>query len=221
MTPYDSPDYWALIRRIREIDRAGGDSTLARLVTADWLQDHGEEARASFARVQVRYAQIHEDDTLERDELSELLLTRYAIRVATPTPFAPDCLNRLWPSEIHTGPTREWDWLSGWLSAVRCPFRWWLTHGPDICRRHPVREVVVTDFGVEICQWAQRQYDTVAVAMMVDGEFVTDPAVRYALALARHFSPKNLFVPTKTANAVALRWAESEADNHTPAEATL
>lgn len=34
-SPYDSPDHHALIRGIRQIDRAGGDSTLARLVTAD------------------------------------------------------------------------------------------------------------------------------------------------------------------------------------------
>ena len=51
-TPYDLPDYHALIRRIREIDRAGGDSTLARLVTADFLQEHGEEWRAALIRSQ-------------------------------------------------------------------------------------------------------------------------------------------------------------------------
>lgn len=34
-SPYDSPGYHALIRGIRQIDQSGGDSTLARLVTAD------------------------------------------------------------------------------------------------------------------------------------------------------------------------------------------
>lgn len=141
---YDSLDYHALIRRIREIDRAGKDSTLARLVTADWLEEHGEAERAAFARIHVRYEAIWRDDTPERDEISELLKGRFSVtRFASP-PFAPDCPRRLDPNPTE-GPPRTWDWMGGWVRVVRCPLAWWLAHGPDVCRRHPVREVVITD----------------------------------------------------------------------------
>jgi uncharacterized protein (TIGR02996 family) len=212
-SPYENPDYHALVRRIREIDRAGGDSTLARLVTADWLEDHGEEERAEFVRTQVRYAIIHADDTPERDELSEMLLARFVIRVATPTPFAPDCPNRMWPEEIHVGVPREWDWLSGWLSAVRCPLAWWLAHGPDLCRRHPVREVVITgDYIrlVDAADWRPRRYLT---WFNPPGDTPAPEMISTVLADIAYGRPRQTEQEVRVeVSAAYLKWAEHEAD---------
>lgn len=205
MSPYDNPEYWAMVRHIRDVDRAGGDSTLARLVTADWLQDHGEEARATYIRWRCDAPTPFSHAT--GDGAGSVVL------------FDPEGE----PVEVELAPRHpgvQFDSAGGWVVSARCPFAWWLQHGPDLCRRHPVRGVVITDFGPEACQWAQRQYDTVAVSMAVDGEFLTTPAVRFALALARHFSPNFLFVPGETANRVAHRWAEFEADHPAPSEAT-
>jgi len=200
-SPYDSPDYWSIIRRVRDIDRAGDDSGVPRLIAADWLEDHGEAERAMFARIQVRYAEIHNDDTPERDELSDLQQTRFIICRGIPTWFAPDCPNRMWPDQCHRGTPREWDWYRGWISAVRTPLDWWLAHGPDLCRRHPVMEVTVTDAFGHVGARVHANYSVGRFLVrgripgtQDDNEYQSDADAVSAL------------------NAHALRWAESETD---------
>ena len=48
MTPYDHPDYIALINELRR-----NPSDHVRRVIADWLEEQGESERAEFIRVQV------------------------------------------------------------------------------------------------------------------------------------------------------------------------
>jgi uncharacterized protein (TIGR02996 family) len=115
------PDYWALIRQIRAIDRDGGDSTLARLITADWLEDHGEEDRAEYIRLNIT------DKNLCGSQKPEAYRSAALDEPRLSADYVAGCLE------------------AGFLSIVRCPLAWWLTHGPDICRRHPVREVVIAD----------------------------------------------------------------------------
>jgi uncharacterized protein (TIGR02996 family) len=62
------------------------DDDAPRLVYADWLQDHGQEDRAEFIRVQCRLAAMDESDP-ERPALAERereLLDRYAVEWAMP-----------------------------------------------------------------------------------------------------------------------------------------
>src|SRR5438270_7169384 len=53
----------------RAIEAAPDDDT-HRLVYADWLAEHGDEARAEFIRVQCQLARLDEEDS-RRDELSQ------------------------------------------------------------------------------------------------------------------------------------------------------
>jgi uncharacterized protein (TIGR02996 family) len=46
------------------------DDDAPRLVYADWLDDHGDEARAEFIRLQCRLARMDEDDP-DRHDLQE------------------------------------------------------------------------------------------------------------------------------------------------------
>ena len=49
MTVYENPDWLALMAGII----GDPDNDLRRLIVADWLEEHGEEARAEFIRTQV------------------------------------------------------------------------------------------------------------------------------------------------------------------------
>ena len=217
---YDLPDYHALVRRIREIDRAGGDSALARLVTADWLEEQGEAERAFFARIHVRYEAIWQEDTPERDEISDLLEGRFSVtRFASP-PFAPDCPRRMDPKPDE-GPPQTWHWMGGWVRVVRCPLAWWLAHGPDVCRRHPVRQVVVTDKetpgGESGHCWYRRKEDT----PWGDYRHAIPARVWDRLTRCREKTREgwaNYYSPTEAKddlNDAALRWAEAVADGET------
>jgi len=196
-SPYDSPDYWSLVRRVRDIHRAGDDSGddsgVPRLVVADWLEERGESDRAYliremsewhhamlpgewhtyFGRVFVaddgRLAFVHNDDCRLLDPSCAALSERY--------------------------------WRGGFLDRVSCPLDWWLAHGPDLCRRHPVRGVTVTDAVGHIGARVHASY-TVGRFLVRgripgtqdDNEYQSDADAVSAL------------------NAHALRWAESEAD---------
>lgn len=51
MTPYEHSDYLALVAGIS----AAPDDDAPRLIAADWLEEHGEEKRAEFIRLQCAY----------------------------------------------------------------------------------------------------------------------------------------------------------------------
>jgi uncharacterized protein (TIGR02996 family) len=226
---YDNPDYWALIRKIREIDRAGGDSTLVRLVTADWLQDHGEEERAMYIRWRC------EDPTpfshVPGDGAGSLVLLD-----PEGTPVAVELV------EKHRGV--QFYSAGGWVVGVRCPFTWWLTCGLGLCRRNPIREVAITD------RWAAEHMEDgffparnpphrpfwyrgvsaveshwihpdVFDRMEFDSGLQPPPATTgYFAGVPRSDSVK--YYPDEAAaasalNAGALLWAESEADTSTEA----
>lgn len=190
MTPYDLTDYHALIRRIREIDRAGGDSTLARLVTADWLQEKGYEAVAEWMRLRI---EDRGESTMSWPEVFG--------------PYAPLC------QKLRDAGRDRQDvkiqLVLGTVGRVKSTLAWWLAHGPDLCRRHPVRDVTIAD-GVTYAggRW-----------FLADGlRYV--PQLDPFLVGSRRHSTNHHSWPTEeeavaSTNAAALRWAESEADKPT------
>ena len=219
MSPFDNPDYHALIRRIREIDRAGGDSTLARLVTADWLQDHGEEKRAEFVRLSVDLdGPSH--PTAAFAETAAMSVRRDQL-FAGPHPELWD-QEVLWLGLDPQGNAKTYlspSWERGWVSGVRCSLARWLAHGPDLCRRHPVREVVITDWEPvsegEIYQVISVVMpDQVSVTRTVTRAVGTDFMRRDRPDLWRLVAPfgGQPFPAATAANAAVLQWAESEAD---------
>lgn len=54
MTPFDKPAFRGLLADV--VTNVADDTP--RLVLADWLEDHGQEARAEFIRVQVEQARL-------------------------------------------------------------------------------------------------------------------------------------------------------------------
>ena len=218
-SPYDSPDYHALVRRIREIDRADEDSTLARLVTADWLQEQGEEERAEYIRLSVdldgpavRRMTLAQTDAMQKRR-------HRLFKGPRPGWYEQDVI---W---FHCGKGTDTlrmvmqpKWWSGWVASVRCELSRWLTHGPDICRRHPVREVVITGALLEDAQAIHREGQDFYYRLAVDGEAVSTPAVRLAQRLrnmALDCDGEDGFIPDVwpgTLGKTCLAWAESEAD---------
>lgn len=126
MSPYDLPDYWALVWKIREVERAGGDHKLVRLVAADWLQEHGEEGRAGYIR------EACEDGNGLQYSASLWLIKQY--RPVTDL-----------PPTVDTHPTFGGQLRWGSLRWVFCPLDWWIDHGPYLVRRHPVLAVSISD----------------------------------------------------------------------------
>lgn len=206
MSPYDHPDYHALIRTIREIDRhpTDNDSTLARLVTADWLEEHGEADRAALVRVQC-------GEPVTGDPIARIFGgDSYRLRWVT-------CgVGHMWdwtwsggvstrtddPVTVRMRSGETMDYTRGFVDSVRCPLAWWITHGPEIVRRHPVEDINITDAnGFVGLRWP-------------DGRTVSYGVVSY-----RHpGEPLNAHDPNAELSpaefsGIAMHWAESVADH--------
>lgn len=138
--------------------RANPEEDTPRLVYADWLQEHGQEERAEFIRVQVEYARLHEHFAgheatggneycrrcVNAAGMSSLLLGKFRVPRQGPAPFAADCPHRIAGMADYAGPLVEWDWHRGFVCEVRGPAAWWLAHGDAIRRAHPVTRVRLT-----------------------------------------------------------------------------
>jgi len=217
-TPYDNPDYHAFIRHLRT-----EDSDLARLVIADWLEEREEAERAEFIRVHVEGWGCR---TLVQFERCYDLMRKNG----------GTWLHRdLWPShDPNTAGVTLWQsiyplFTRGFVENVSCPLDWWLEHGPAVCRRHPVREVRITDrmpnltIARERAMWhsdvIQEGYlyrlgylDQFAASIL--------PSVIYGHLVGRdtswpvfpHCRYNTAADAVAALNAAALRWAEAEAD---------
>lgn len=131
-----------------------GDDT-ARLVYADWLQEHGREERAEFIRVQVWLwanpscgsctgsewsagKPCHEckDREERRGRVALRLFARYSWRE-----FAGPAINIVpdgarWDDHIQ--------YARGFVESVTCASADWLAHGDAILAQHPVTAVRLT-----------------------------------------------------------------------------
>ncbi len=112
-----------LLRRILE-DPA---DTTVRLIYADWLEEHGQEERAEFIRLQIRL--------LGWERARELL----------------DSYGRDWsPALCGEGVARSvggfvYTFYRGFVEEVACETADWLVHGPAVVACQPVLRVTLTD----------------------------------------------------------------------------
>src|SRR5262245_44558022 len=103
------------------------DDDAPRMVFADWLDDHGEAARAEFIRLQLRLAALGEDDAgrdaLVRREEELLAANREA-----------------WIAEVPTwaGVEVEPRFRRGWPEAAECTADAFLKHGAKLIRHMPL-----------------------------------------------------------------------------------
>jgi uncharacterized protein (TIGR02996 family) len=109
--------------------RPGDDDS--RRVFADWLDDHGEHARADFVRASVEAAHTRPGTPRRAD-----LLDRAADLLAA-------------HEAAWLGPWRErlvdWDFRRGLLHRVRLTVNAFLRHGEELFRAEPVGRVEVVD----------------------------------------------------------------------------
>jgi len=104
-----------------------------RLMYADWLQEHGQEARAEFIRVQCEIERVPSFRAPECDPLrirEKQLMARGEERDwFMPNVFA----HRI-----------EWEFRRGFVAELTCASADWLAHADAITAAHPVERVRFT-----------------------------------------------------------------------------
>ena len=106
-----------------------------RLIFADWLDEHGQQARAEFIRLQCRLADTDEfapdrPDMLDR-EWELLTVYRKRWQPAPPSPLA--------------GYLRGSAFLRGFFARISVPAADLLEHGAEWFRACPLEELRITD----------------------------------------------------------------------------
>lgn len=144
-------DEGAILHRNILLDPA--DDT-ARLVYADWLEEHGDEERAEFIRKQIRLMRMPgaiEFDA-ERHEVRHWLnccIDNGAPALWLCQDLALQPFDWHWSgceieTRIHTA-ERTYILSRGFLSRVELPCEDFLTHAAELFARHPITEVKLTD----------------------------------------------------------------------------
>lgn len=111
---------------------ASPDDDLPRLVFADWLDEHGDPARAEFIRVQCELATLPDHDPRRRtlEDREHDLLSEHEAG---------------WIGDGAEG-LQEWDWRRGFVDDVRASHRHIEELGDhSLLNRHPVH--TVSNFG--------------------------------------------------------------------------
>lgn len=139
------------------------DDDVARLVYADWLQEHGEEDRAEFIRVQIELAKT--PDNFKEIKSSCRYWGLKSIRSSQS--HIRRCKNcqyqRLLKREVQLHPieyTSHFVWTRGFISEFQGELNLWLTHGPAIVQEHPIQYIRITDLPIhEYTPWNFNQPD--------------------------------------------------------------
>jgi uncharacterized protein (TIGR02996 family) len=125
---------------------AAPEDDTPRFVYADWLEEHGEEARAEFIRVQCELARrehthtagdgadVWHRETQALRHREQELLGRGIRR----------CLHCGWHAPVPHGGW-GWDFRRGFVGAVTCTAADWLAHGPAVVAAQPVMRVALGD----------------------------------------------------------------------------
>jgi uncharacterized protein (TIGR02996 family) len=124
-----------------------------RLVFADWLEEHGEPARAELIRVQVAlarydwrhcggyYCDTYDDGTTTHRDCRGI---RLGVRERELLAWACDWLVPAGWVALREGDApvgRSLRFRRGFAESVACPLADWLAHGPAVVRRQPVARV--------------------------------------------------------------------------------
>lgn len=128
--------------------RANPDDDLPRLVYADWIQEHGDEERAVYIRVQCELAKVPGypsgwDDSKYPEAAA---LHRRMVELGGPRRSAGE-----WSEN-------QWRWFAsrlcwaegfitwrGFVRSIRCSVQSWLVNGDAVCRADPIQVVTLTD----------------------------------------------------------------------------
>jgi uncharacterized protein (TIGR02996 family) len=157
MPPATHPDRQALLRAVI----ANPDSDLERLIFADWLEEHGDAARAEFIRVQCEYARLvalpgscggpcayDPDISSAQCSCRRCALRRrdWELYGQVDTGLGRRLLNELPP------PVNEQGWAGalrhcfhrGFIETITCTWSNWCRHATAIKAVTPLRKVKLT-----------------------------------------------------------------------------
>jgi uncharacterized protein (TIGR02996 family) len=137
-----------------------------RLVYADAITEDGQEDRAEFIRVQIELAVLSKKMPLAIPNYIPPLTASFRDGLVVPRDVSYHFEDPLYSpraiflkerqmqlsldSEIGllTGVpclSAEWVFERGFVVTVKCRSRDWLSYGDEVCKRHPVRELILTD----------------------------------------------------------------------------
>lgn len=156
---YEHPDWTAFVRSIR----ANPTDSLTRRVAADWLEDHGNAARAGLIRLQC---DTNAKPLVGRPGVGLMAMVKIEGRVAeiSITPAIPEAsliLDR------------------GFVVAAELPWEMWEQCGDRLLRREPVSKVVLTtrpSFTIPRRPRRLREDDARSPIFMLAGRRVTGPS---------------------------------------------
>jgi uncharacterized protein (TIGR02996 family) len=144
------PDWPAFLAAIV----ADPDDDTARLVAADFLEEHGDPDRAAFVRAQVELARLEaagRGKTREADELRKrekaYLGPLSVVRIWWAAEDCPELVKLNYTAgrlEIVGDGADRVTWRRGFIEAVTCPALVWLRYGEAVRKRNPVRDVTLT-----------------------------------------------------------------------------
>ncbi len=150
---------------LRTIAREPDDDTV-RLVFADWLEEHGQEDRAAFIRVQVRLSEIR-PGILPPDEAAlspHLSLSRSEGSWHCPgdtherRDLAFRCRSLLdahgeeWLAPLRGWLRHEWIWSRGFIEVVDADPGGLAAAGDELFDLHPIRRLILTGLrGTSVC----------------------------------------------------------------------
>jgi uncharacterized protein (TIGR02996 family) len=113
--------------------RAAPEDDAPRLVYADWLEEHGDPARAEFIRIQCMLERLPYGGARSR----RLREREAALRTAH---------EQAWLQELPAWARHHAEFRRGFVEALRfCRAADWLAEGADLVRRTPLQELHLTD----------------------------------------------------------------------------
>jgi uncharacterized protein (TIGR02996 family) len=125
----------ALLRAIL----ANPDDDGLRLVYADWLEEHGDPARAEFIRVQCELARLpgHDPRRYVLEQQQDDLLDDHQRRWEKTLPLWQRFVSRALPR------WRREKFQRGFLHGIECSAPDWIDHGEELLRHSPIKAAII------------------------------------------------------------------------------
>jgi uncharacterized protein (TIGR02996 family) len=141
MTDYHAhPEFRALLDTVL----ANPADDAPRWVIADWVEEHGDDDRAAFIRLQLRAAAAGADMSAEDFARLGVLAFAHHEWHALRRPFT--WLSGARPALVfQTNAGAAWQFTRGFVSAFRGPCHLFMRHALEMFTAHPITEVALTD----------------------------------------------------------------------------
>lgn len=135
---------------------ANPDDDAVRLIYADWLDEHGNRARAELIRVQCRLAQLEAIDAerIDLEDRAEELLRLHQGRWLEEIPQAlrqrwelhrPGIGGTFFPDDVPQALRPSLEFRRGFVERAACSLTTWRDHIEELIAVAPIREVTFED----------------------------------------------------------------------------